>query len=82
MVHNIGNMLHYQWSDIILDKVLERGERIELLVDKTETLSQSAFNFKKSSTQLKRSMWFKNVKLMAVIICIILVIYIVISLTN
>eukprot|EP01118_Nematostelium_gracile_P007497 TRINITY_DN2448_c0_g1_i1.p1 TRINITY_DN2448_c0_g1~~TRINITY_DN2448_c0_g1_i1.p1 ORF type:complete len:227 (+),score=56.28 TRINITY_DN2448_c0_g1_i1:69-749(+) len=61
MVHNI-------------EKVLERGERIELLVDKTESMSQNAFQFKKSSTQLKRSMCFKNAKLTAILICIILVI--------
>jgi len=67
MVHNI-------------EKVLERGERIELLVDKTENMSQSAFHFKKSSTQLKRAMWFKNVKLMGVIACIILiVIYVIVA---
>jgi hypothetical protein len=33
--------------------VLERGERIELLVDKTDNLNQQAFAFKKRSTQLK-----------------------------
>jgi vesicle-associated membrane protein 7 len=55
------------------EKVLERGERIELLVDKTETLSQNAFQFKKSSTALKRAMWWKNVKLMVLIIFLILV---------
>ena len=47
-----------------IERVLERGERIELLVDKTENLSQSAFKFKKSSTALKRSMWWKNIKLL------------------
>jgi len=63
-----------------IEKVLERGERIELLVDKTENMSQNAFHFKKSSTQLKRAMWFKNVKLIAVIVCIILVIiYIIVA---
>jgi vesicle-associated membrane protein 7 len=40
MVHNI-------------ERVLERGERIELLVDKTDNLNQQAFAFKKRSTQLK-----------------------------
>jgi vesicle-associated membrane protein 7 len=61
MVHNI-------------EKVLERGERIELLVDKTENLNQSAFKFKKSSTQLKRAMWWKNVKIMIILILVILAI--------
>lgn len=35
------------------ERVLERGERIELLVDKTDNLNQQAFQFKKRSTQLK-----------------------------
>jgi len=61
MVHNI-------------EKVLERGERIELLVDKTENLNQNAFKFKKASTQLKRSMWWKNVKIMIILIVVILVV--------
>jgi len=63
-----------------IERVLERGERIELLVDKTDNLSSSAFKFKKSSTQLKRSMWLKNVKLMAVIFFIALIlIYIIVA---
>jgi vesicle-associated membrane protein 7 len=44
-------------------KVLERGERIEILVDKTEGLNQASFAFKKRSTALRRSMWWKNQKL-------------------
>ncbi|KAI7846867.1 vesicle-associated membrane protein [Circinella umbellata] len=55
MVHNI-------------ERVLERGERIELLVDKTDNLNQQAFAFKKRSTQLKRAMWWKNTKLMVMIV--------------
>jgi hypothetical protein len=31
-----------------IDRVLERGERIELLVDKTDKLSQNAKKFEKS----------------------------------
>ncbi|KAI9471816.1 MAG: synaptobrevin-domain-containing protein [Benjaminiella poitrasii] len=54
MVHNI-------------ERVLERGERIELLVDKTDNLNQQAFAFKKRSTQLKRAMWWKNTRIIAMI---------------
>lgn len=57
MVHNI-------------ERVLERGERIELLVDKTDNLNQQAFAFKKRSTQLKRAMWWKNTKIMAMIVLV------------
>ena len=44
-----------------IEKVLERGERIELLVDKTENLESSAVQFKTSSTALKRSMVMTSV---------------------
>lgn len=33
---------------VLSDKLLSRGEKIELLVDKTESLNQSAFTFEKS----------------------------------
>jgi len=57
-----------------IEKVLERGERIELLVDRTENLNQTAFQFKKKSTQVKRRMWWKNVKVMIILIVVVLVI--------
>lgn len=37
-----------------IDRVLERGERIELLVDKTDKLSQNARKFEKSVRYMKR----------------------------
>ena len=46
-----------------IDKVLDRGEKIELLVDKTEGLAGDAFRFKKQSTRLKQQMWAKNMKM-------------------
>ncbi|CAM9328409.1 unnamed protein product [Chrysoparadoxa australica] len=45
-----------------IEKVLERGEKIELLVDKTETLNQQAFRFERSSRSLKRNMMMRRVK--------------------
>lgn len=38
-----------------IERVLERGERIDILVDRTDGLSQQAFAFKKRSTLLKVS---------------------------
>jgi vesicle-associated membrane protein 7 len=46
-----------------IEKVLERGEKIELLVDKTENLNAQAFRFKKQSTSLRHAMWWRNFKL-------------------
>jgi vesicle-associated membrane protein 7 len=36
-----------------IEKVLERGEQIDLLVHKTDALNQASFQFKKRSTALK-----------------------------
>nr|CAB3267592.1 vesicle-associated membrane protein 7-like [Phallusia mammillata] len=45
-----------------IDSIATRGENLNLLVDKTEDLSESAVTFKKQSTTLARKMWWKKVK--------------------
>ena len=47
-----------------IEKILERGDKIELLVDKTATMQDSAFHFRKQSKRLRRAIWLKNVKLL------------------
>lgn len=47
-----------------IERVLERGERIDLLVDKTAGLQTGAREFRMKSRQLRRRMWWKNTKLM------------------
>lgn len=61
-----------------IEKVLDRGEKIELLVDKTENLQFQADSFQRQGRQLRRKMWFQNLqmKLMvggAVVIFIIII---------
>lgn len=46
-----------------IEKVLERGERLDLLVDKTEVLQAGALGFRREARRLKRTMWARNVKL-------------------
>ena len=43
-------------------QVLERGERIELLVQSTDNLQTQAFSFKRDAGRLQRSMWWKNTR--------------------
>ncbi|KAJ1970559.1 hypothetical protein H4R35_005793 [Dimargaris xerosporica] len=63
-----------------IERVLERGERIEVLVDKTDHLNNAAFAFRKRSTALKRSMWWKNTRLMAMLVVALLsLVYIMVS---
>jgi vesicle-associated membrane protein 7 len=47
-----------------IDRVLERGEKIELLVDKTDALQGEAFRFKRQARQLKQQLWWRNIRLM------------------
>ncbi|KAL4398239.1 hypothetical protein AHAS_Ahas01G0272000 [Arachis hypogaea] len=46
-----------------IEKILERGDRIELLIDKTATTQDSAFHFRKQS-KFRRALWMKNLKLL------------------
>lgn len=46
-----------------IEKVLERGDRIEQLVDRTHELTQQSALFRRQSKAVKRSLWFKNYKL-------------------
>lgn len=57
-----------------IEGLLERGERIDLLVDKTDRLGGSAREFRVRSRGLKRQMWWKNVKLMALLVFVLLLI--------
>ena len=55
-----------------IERVLERGERIDLLVDKTDRLGGNAHDFRVRSRGLRRKMWWKNVKLMALLILVVI----------
>ncbi|XP_060580409.1 vesicle-associated membrane protein 7-like [Ruditapes philippinarum] len=63
-----------------IDQIADRGERLELLVDKSEDLSANAITFKKTSRNLARSLWWKNIKITIIIaVIIIVVIYFIVS---
>lgn len=50
-----------------IEQILERGEKLELLVDKTDQLSQTAFQFQKSSRKLRQAMFWRKVKIYGLI---------------
>jgi len=64
-----------------IDKVIMRGERIELLVDKSDELEEKAIHFKRQSRGLRRSQCWKNAKwsMLAAVIIIMLVLFIVMA---
>ncbi|OAA64243.1 synaptobrevin [Niveomyces insectorum RCEF 264] len=63
-----------------IESLLERGERIDLLVDQTDRLGGSARDFRVRSRGLKRQMWWKNAKLMALLVLVAVLIIVTIVL--
>jgi len=63
-----------------IERVLERGEKIELLVDKTDALHNQAEQFQRKGKQLRRAMCWQNWKWKILTISIIIVLIIVIFL--
>eukprot|EP00736_Rhodelphis_marinus_P003962 Rmarinus@m.22017 len=43
-----------------IEKVIARGERLSLLVDKTENLQQDSFSFKKNASKVESRYWWKD----------------------
>ncbi|CAN1146911.1 Putative vesicle-associated membrane protein 726 [Linum perenne] len=50
-----------------IEKVLDRGEKIELLVDKTDNLRLQAQDFRQQGTKIKRKMWYENMKMKLIV---------------
>ena len=60
-----------------IERVVERNERIGLLVDKTDRLTELSNGFRGSATRVKRAMWWHNFKFwIAIVIVVILLLFI------
>ncbi|KAG6538476.1 vesicle-associated membrane protein 711-like [Zingiber officinale] len=57
-----------------IDKVLQRGERLELLLDKTANMQGNSIRFKKQSRRYRNALWWQNLKLRAMLALVLLVI--------
>ncbi|XP_003394019.1 vesicle-associated membrane protein 7 [Bombus affinis] len=65
-----------------IDNVAMRGERLELLVNKTENLSTNSVTFRKTSRNLARSLFWKNVKIYVIVgVIVIVVLYVIVSIS-
>ncbi|XP_029301405.1 vesicle-associated membrane protein 8 isoform X2 [Cottoperca gobio] len=63
-----------------ITKVLERGDRLDDLIGKTDDLQASADSFQRTSTRVARKYWWKNIKMMIIIGVVVLIIVILIIL--
>ena len=58
-----------------IDRLLERGERASLLVDRTSEMSANAAGFRWQATQVQRKFWWQNIKFKVfVFLCVVVVI--------
>ncbi|XP_047311861.1 vesicle-associated membrane protein 721 [Impatiens glandulifera] len=64
-----------------IEKVLDRGEKIELLVDKTENLRSQAQDFRTEGTKMRRKMWLQNMKIKLIVLAIIIALILIIVLS-
>jgi vesicle-associated membrane protein 7 len=57
-----------------MDKIIERGEKIEILVKKSETLADQSYDLRDTSRKVKNKMWWKNKKVMVGIALVIIIV--------
>eukprot|EP01053_Blabericola_migrator_P010219 Blabericola_migrator_1__10218@NODE_570_length_7533_cov_212_053308_g425_i0_p5_GENE_NODE_570_length_7533_cov_212_053308_g425_i0NODE_570_length_7533_cov_212_053308_g425_i0_p5_ORF_typecomplete_len236_score34_65Synaptobrevin/PF00957_21/5_2e23Longin/PF13774_6/1_6e10_NODE_570_length_7533_cov_212_053308_g425_i027933500 len=50
-----------------IDKIMARAEKIELLVDKADSISTNTVEFRRQAQQLRRMMWWRQKKLMLMV---------------
>ena len=65
-----------QVKDIMVqnvEQILSRGERIELLVDKTDTMANQATAFRRGARSVRRQMWWRNTKILGLSVFVALV---------
>lgn len=80
------NRLRNQVDDVVdvmkdnVSKVMERGDRLEDLQDKSDSLSSNSDMFRSRAKDLRKNMWWKNCRmklLLALVIFIILCIIVI-----
>ena len=63
-----------------IDAVLERGERLDLLIDKSDHLSSDSITFRQQTRQVRRQMWWEDVKMkVAVVVVAVALLYALVS---
>ena len=62
-----------------INKVSQRGERLDSLQDKTDNLAVSAQGFRRGANRVRKQMWWKDMKMrMCIIIGLIILIVIIV----
>ncbi|KAK9767772.1 Vesicle membrane receptor protein (v-SNARE) [Basidiobolus ranarum] len=56
-----------------IERVMDRGEKLDILNNKAVDLEQGARQFKKGATKMKKRMWWKDMKLRLIILAIVII---------
>ncbi|WVR07012.1 hypothetical protein IAU60_004051 [Kwoniella sp. DSM 27419] len=63
-----------------IESIMQRGERLDLLVDKTDTLAGQAYAFRRGARNVRRQQWWKNARITALMGVVgVLVLYLLIA---
>ncbi|XP_060065721.1 vesicle-associated membrane protein 4-like [Ylistrum balloti] len=74
------NRLQNQVDDVVgimkdnMGKVIDRGDRLEDLQDKSDNLASNSDLFRSRSRDLRKSMWWKNCKMKIILVLVIVII--------
>lgn len=61
-----------------INKMVERGEQLDNIQDKTDNLAQAAQGFRKGANRVRKDMWWKDMKMRMCLIAGVIIIIIVI----
>lgn len=61
-----------------INKVSQRGERLDSLQDKTDNLAVSAQGFRRGANRVRKQMWWKDMKMRVCLVVVIIILIIVI----
>ncbi|KAJ5141693.1 uncharacterized protein N7443_006406 [Penicillium atrosanguineum] len=61
-----------------INKVSQRGERLDSLQDKTDNLAVSAQGFRRGANRVRKQMWWKDMKMRVCLVILVVVLLVVI----
>nr|ACO87682.1 synaptobrevin-like protein [Brachypodium sylvaticum] len=64
-----------------IDKAIDRGEHIDVLVSRTEQLHDQAADFRTQGTRVRRRMWYQNMKARLIVGGIVVAVLLIVVLT-
>jgi vesicle-associated membrane protein 7 len=63
-----------------LDKIIERGEKIDIMVERTKVMSETSYDLRTQATSVRRTMWWRNKKMCLLLVLLVLFVIFVIVL--